>query len=525
MTREIKRECSRVKRVSLGLGIGIITGSFFAFFFWSMTKLSLSMGMIFFGVICGLIAGVLHFRIQGIKNIQTKAQGYINEIVAGNYKININESEYLLNEISKLTGNYRNFFEQMIESSMQSQQILSDLIHFIKTNEKTTELVKEHIVLSADKMEIYIDEVEKNVQIYNEMNMETQVMLREFEQMCQTISHSEKIFVEMSNTMEQTEQNYEVAYSKSEHITENMNKLSESIHKIKIIAETIDGIANRTNLLALNAAIESARAGEAGRGFSVVADEIRKLSTDTTESLQEINEIAGEVILGIQTVTNLSKESNEVNKLALNRLLDSKEMIKESKTSSQLVNQELIKSTQLIQGLSGKIENLAENTDRTSQDAKMIETYLEKSRQEIEILAKETSGLNSQMERMEKISAKTSKMISEDTMDKLLKRQCELMQENLSHQIDEKAYDQAVAENHLDALSVLDHRGIIVYNTDKSALNINLFDLYPPYKTFFSSNEKYHLTPIVQTIDGKNSKFCAVKSKDRNYLIIVGYVF
>jgi len=153
------------------------------------------------------------------------------------------------------------------------------------------------------------------------VNGHTQTLINQSLATKDEIVSADERLIEARSTIEDLSQKVSLSVEKEHHMSEKLGQLSRDINQIKDILVIISEIAEQTNLLALNATIEAARAGEHGRGFAVVADEVRKLAERTQKSLTEINSTVNLLIQSIieasEGISQNANEFEELNKMSV----------------------------------------------------------------------------------------------------------------------------------------------------------------------------------------------------------------
>lgn len=298
----------------------------------------------------------------------------LNRLIEVNINI-VSTFELISNGDLTIRLEQRSENDKLIKSINNLAQSMSSLIYQIAQSVEHTASSAYQLAANADNMKI--SAIEQDTQT-NEVASAVEEMSRTSVENSNTSSKTAEVAQRNSIIANDGSKVVEQTINKMKDIanvvldsTKNVQQLGESSQKIGAIISVIDDIADQTNLLALNAAIEAARAGEQGRGFAVVADEVRKLAERTTDATKQIALMINNIQKETDFVVNaMNKGSEEVqNGISL------------ADTAGNSLNQ-VVSSSQDVMGMINQIVASSEEQAATSEQiAKNVLTISQVTRE------------------------------------------------------------------------------------------------------------------------------------------------
>ena len=286
--------------------------------------------------------------IKPIRRISKEIANNKNDLTK-KYEYNVkDELGIMIDAINNFSDKLNTTVAKSKNTSIENVSVANELsntsIRIGKSVEESSVIVHEttqNAIIIDKKMNETLDETSKALQEMNEASKIIYDVSHGFNSLIDSIKHSAEVEGELAV---------------------KLNELSTDAEQVKDVLNIIGDIADQTNLLALNAAIEAARAGEHGRGFAVVADEVRKLAERTQKSLTEIQASVNVI------VQNIMEASSQIS-------VNSKEFDELVESSSE-VDENVALSTEKMSTALERVKVAAEHTKNTGEGVKNIMTKI-----------------------------------------------------------------------------------------------------------------------------------------------------
>lgn len=271
------------------------------------------------GVAAGLTALVLFYFWFSARRIVAPIRDVVvrlNEIAHGDGDLTQRLQVISQDEMGQLATAFNTFLQKL-------RSTISDVMNTVHGARETAQQSAQGAGMTRDRLQDQFSEIDQVASAFEEMHATAEHVAGRAIQAVQAADEAEQAAQKGKFVVEESLKSMAMLMNFINEAKPKVEHLSENSKNINNILDVIKAIAEQTNLLALNAAIEAARAGEQGRGFAVVADEVRNLATRTQESIEQIHAVISELQSGTQLVVSAILGSHKQADLTLDHVQQS----------------------------------------------------------------------------------------------------------------------------------------------------------------------------------------------------------
>jgi len=260
-------------------------------------------GMLLIGCIVGLLGLLATWLVgRGIARPLRQMVAMLDDITDGQGDLTRRLESNRQDELGHISKGFNGFLDQL-------QCLIGQVVGSVKKVSDSSQHTAEIAVNTNEGVQRQLAEIELVATAVHQMTATAQDVARNAAMAAEAASHADQAAGHGKRTVQETTASIGSLAAEIGHAVTVVQSLAKDSENINAILTTIRSIAEQTNLLALNAAIEAARAGEQGRGFAVVADEVRNLAQKTQKATEEIQTMIAALQNGTREVVRVMEES------------------------------------------------------------------------------------------------------------------------------------------------------------------------------------------------------------------------